>query len=328
MHLRHVFNAAIDGLLALIREHIVNEDQQKIMDQAYHQLGFALVNQTAVARSTPRRQGVSAMSIYEKHTSKSFDQELESATRLFLQMGESVAAQVAKAIHALIDADEVSAREVIDADHDINQKELELDEHILLIVAKRQPAASDLRLVMAISKGVVDLERIGDEAVKIAQMACQISAEGSAPRGYAEVQHLGNQVRLMVHNALDAFTHLNAEQAFEVMRNDGVINREYQSAIRALMTYIMEDSRHVSKVINIMWVLRALERIGDHARNVAELVIYSISGEDVRHTDHAQVAKTVQEASEQMAAREASAHQLLYNDAPTYDEHGAANQNK
>lgn len=306
----------------------MNEDQQKIMDQAYHQLGFALVNQTAVARSTPRRQGVSAMSIYEKHTSKSFDQELESATRLFLQMGESVAAQVAKAIHALIDADEVSAREVIDADHEINQKELELDEHILLIVAKRQPAASDLRLVMAISKGVVDLERIGDEAVKIAQMACQISAEGSAPRGYAEVQHLGNQVRLMVHNALDAFTHLNAEQAFEVMRNDGVINREYQSAIRALMTYIMEDSRHVSKVINIMWVLRALERIGDHARNVAELVIYSISGEDVRHTDHAQVAKTVQEASEQMAAREASAHQLLYNDAPTYDEHGAANQNK
>lgn len=306
----------------------MNEDQQEIMAQAYQQLGFALVNQTAVARSSPRRQGVPAMSIYEKHTSKSFDQELETATRLFLQMGESVAAQVAKAIHALIDADEVLAREVINTDHAINQRELELDEHILLIVAKRQPTASDLRLVMAISKGVVDLERIGDEAVKIAQMACQISAEGNAPRGYAEVQHLGNQVRLMVHNALDAFTHLNAEQAFEVMRNDGVINREYQSATRALMTYIMEDSRHVSNVINIMWVLRALERIGDHARNVAELVIYSISGEDVRHTDHAQVAKTVQEASELMAAREASAPQVASFEAPSYNEHSAANQKK
>ena len=306
----------------------MNEDQQEIMAQAYQQLGFALVNQTAVASSSPRRQGVPAMSIYEKHTSKSFDQELETATRLFLQMGESVAAQVAKAIHALIDADEVLAREVINTDHAINQRELELDEHILLIVAKRQPTASDLRLVMAISKGVVDLERIGDEAVKIAQMACQISAEGNAPRGYAEVQHLGNQVRLMVHNALDAFTHLNAEQAFEVMRNDGVINREYQSATRALMTYIMEDSRHVSNVINIMWVLRALERIGDHARNVAELVIYSISGEDVRHTDHAQVAKTVQEASELMAAREASAPQVASFEAPSYDEHSAAKQKK
>jgi len=310
----------------------VNKEQQEIMTQAYQQLGFSLVNAAAGVRREssplPRRQGVRAMSIYERHTSKSFDQDLETATRLFLTMGDSVAVQVAKAIHALIDADAVLAHEVINTDHDINNKELELDEHILLIVAKRQPTASDLRLVMALSKGVVDLERIGDEAVKIAQMACQISAEGSAPRGYAEVQHLGNQVRLMVHNALDAFTHLNVEQAFEVMRNDSVINREYQSATRALMTYIMEDSRHVSNVINIMWVLRALERIGDHARNVAELVIYSISGEDVRHTDHAQVAKTVQEASEQMAAREATANQALPAETPTYDEHTVSKERK
>lgn len=256
--------------------------------------------------STSHQQGVRSMNIYEKHTSKSFDQDLEEATQLFLQMGERVAVQVAKAIHALTDADDILAQEVIHDDHDINQMEVTLDEHILLLVAKRQPTASDLRLVMAISKGVVDLERIGDEAVKIAQMACQISAEGNAPRGYAEVQHLSNQVRLMVHNALEAFAHQNAEQAFEVMRNDSVINCEYQSAIRALMTYIMEDSRHVSKVINIMWVLRALERIGDHAQNVAELVIYSISGKDVRHTNYEQVEQAVQEANENMAARGAS----------------------
>jgi phosphate transport system protein len=191
-------------------------------------------------------------------------------------------------------------------DFEINRMEVELDEHILLLVAKRQPAASDLRLVMSISKGVVDLERIGDEAVKIAQMASKIALQSKSSYGYAEVQHLSNQVRLMLHNALEAFSQSNAEQAFEVMRNDDVVNDEYQSAIRALMTYIMEDSRHVSKVINVMWVLRALERIGDHAQNLAELVINYISGQDVRHSDYTKVEKAVQEANDRMAARQIS----------------------
>ena len=233
----------------------------------------------------------------EKHISKSFDQDLNQATRLFLDMGNSAAEQVAKAIHALTEADIKLAHEVIETDFEINRMEVELDEHILLLVAKRQPTASDLRLVMAISKGVVDLERIGDEAVKIIEL-------GQTAYSYAEIQHLSSQVRLMVHNALEAFSHSNAEQAFEVMRNDKVVNDEYQSAIRALMTYIMEDSRQVSKVINIIWVLRALERIGDHAQNVAELVINSISGQDVRHSDYADVEKAVQEANDRLAARQ------------------------
>ena len=242
----------------------------------------------------------------DKHISKSFDQDLDEAIRLFLYMGDRAADQVAQAIHALIDKNETLAQEVIDLDFEINRMEVELDEHILLLVAKRQPAASDLRLVMAISKGVVDLERIGDEAVKIAQMAKKIAAQGKLSYGYAEVQHLSNQVRLMLHNALEAFSQSNAEQAFEVMRNDSMVNDEYQSAIRALMTYIMEDSRHVSKVINIMWVLRALERVGDHAQNIAELVINYISGQDVRHSDYALVEKAVQEANDRMAARQVS----------------------
>ena len=243
----------------------------------------------------------------DKHISKSFDQDLDEAIRLFLVMGDRAANQVAKAIHALIDKDEIMAQEVIDMDFDINRMEVELDEHILLLVAKRQPAASDLRLVMAISKGVVDLERVGDEAVKIARMASKISTQGKSSYGYAEVQHLSNQVRLMLNNALEAFSQSNAEQAFEVMRNDGVVNTEYQSAIRALMTYIMEDARHVSKVINIMWILRSLERIGDHAQNVAELVINYISGQDVRHSDYEMVEKAVQEANDRLAARQTSA---------------------
>ena len=253
----------------------------------------------------------------DKHISKSFDQDLDEAIRLFLHMGDSAANQVAKAIHALTDKDQTLAQEVIDMDFDINRMEVDLDEHILLLVAKRQPAASDLRLVMAISKGVVDLERIGDEAVKIAQMAIKIIAQGNTEYGYAEVQHLSNQVRLMVHNALEAFSQSNAEQAFEVMRNDKVVNNEYQSAIRALMTYVMEDSRYVSKVMNIMWVLRALERIGDHAQNVAELVINYISGQDVRHSDYAEVEKAVQEANDRMAARQASATQVAAADDDT-----------
>lgn len=245
------------------------------------------------------------MSTLDKHTSKSFDIELDETISLFLKMGNTAVAQVAKAIHALTDADEVLAKEVINADHDINQMEINLDELILLLVAKRQPTAIDLRLIMAMSKGVVDLERIGDEAVKIAQMAVQVVEEGNSPRGYSEVQHLSNQVRLMTHNALEAFAHQDVEQAFDVMRNDSVINEEYQSATRSLMTYIMEDSRHVSKVINILWVLRALERIGDHARNIAELIIYSSSGTDVRHTDFKKVEQAIQEVTEQRAARQA-----------------------
>ncbi|HCH26275.1 MULTISPECIES: phosphate signaling complex protein PhoU [Psychrobacter] len=240
----------------------------------------------------------------DKHISKSFDQDLDEAIRLFLVMGDHAASQVAKAIHALIDKDDTLAQEVIEMDFDINRQEVELDEHILLLVAKRQPAAGDLRLVMSISKGVVDLERIGDEAVKIAKMANKLAAQGKSAYGYAEVQHLSNQVRLMLHNALEAFSQSNAEQAFEVMRNDDVVNEEYQSAMRALMTYIMEDARHVSKVINIVWVLRALERIGDHAQNIAELVINYISGQDVRHSDYALVEKAVQEANDRMAARQ------------------------
>lgn len=246
----------------------------------------------------------------DKHISKSFDQDLDEAIRLFLHMGQSAANQVAKAVQALTDRDSLAAQQVIDQDFEINRMEVELDEHILLLVAKRQPAASDLRLVMAISKGVVDLERIGDEAVKIAKMAIKTIEQGKTAYGYSEVQHLSNQVRLMVHNALEAFSQPNPEQAFEVMRNDKLVNDEYQSAIRALMTYIMEDSRQVTKVINIMWVLRALERVGDHAQNVAELVINSISGLDVRHSDYADVEKAVQEANERMAARHPAAESV------------------
>ena len=243
------------------------------------------------------------MPINEKHSSKSYDNDLQQCMDLFMEMGRMAAEHVTMATHALVDSDVELANKVIDDDTKINQMEIKVDELVVLLVAKRQPTASDLRLVMALTKGVVDLERIGDEASKIARMACKLNKEGVSPRGYSEVQHLSNQVRVMLLEALDAFLRMDPEQAFTVLQSDEAVNREYQSATRSLMTYVMEDSRHVSKVINILWVLRALERVGDHARNIAELVIYCISGKDVRHTDFVTVEQAVQEASENLAAR-------------------------
>ena len=227
------------------------------------------------------------------HTSKSFDQDLSTSTELFLAMGVLAGKQVAQAMQALLESDMLLARQIVEQDSIINQLEVQIDEHILLLLAKRQPAARDLRYVMAVSKGVVDIERIGDEAVKIAHMAQQIAKINSHTYCYHEVQHLSNQVRVMLNNALRSFEYLQADSAFEVMRSDNEVNFEYQSAIRALMTYVMADASQISQVINLMWVLRALERIGDHARNIAELVIYISSGTDVRHSDFATVQQAV-----------------------------------
>lgn len=260
----------------------------------------ALLNKVHKSMGVAKPERNQTMNL-DKHTSSGFDEDLTNASSLFLRMGEMAINQVANAVHALTDVDDELAKKVIERDEEINQMERDLDESIMQLVIKRQPTASDFRFVMAMSKGVVDLERIGDEATKIAKMGVELSEQGEAPLGYAEVQHLSNQVRLMVHNALDAFRNFDAEQAFEVMRSDSVINREYQSASRALMTYVMEDSHQVSKVINVLWVLRALERIGDHAKNVAELVIYTSSGTDVKHTDYEQVEQAVLEANKKAA---------------------------
>ncbi|MDN5565568.1 MAG: phosphate signaling complex protein PhoU [Psychrobacter sp.] len=233
-----------------------------------------------------------------KHLSKSFDNDLDEVIELFIQMGRLAAEQVAIATRALISADEPTAKKVIADDHLINQFEIKIDELIILLVAKRQPAANDLRLIMALSKGIVDFERVGDEAEKIARMACRLIEDGASPRGYLEVQHLSNQVRLMLLDSLDAFSRMDSQQAFSVLQSDESVNEEYHSATRSLMTYVMEDSRHVSKVINILWVLRALERVGDHAKNIAELVIFCTSGKDVRHTDFLRVEQIVQQTAD------------------------------
>lgn len=220
---------------------------------------------------------------HTQHISQQFNAELEEVRSHLLAMGGLVEKQVNDAVTALIEADSGLARQVREIDDQTNQMERDIDEACLRILARRQPAASDLRLVISISKSVIDLERIGDEASKIARRAIELCEEGSAPRGYVEVRHIGDQVRRMVRDALDAFARFDPELALSVAQYDKTVDREYKTAIRELATYMMEDPRSISRVLSIIWVLRSLERIGDHARNIAELVIYLVRGTDVRH---------------------------------------------
>ena len=218
-----------------------------------------------------------------QHISQQFNAELEEVRSHLLAMGGLVEKQVNDAVTALIDADSGLAQQVREIDDQINQMERNIDEECIRILARRQPAASDLRLIISISKSVIDLERIGDESTKIAKRAIQLSEEGEAPKGYVEIRHIGDQVRKMVRDALDAFARFDAELALAVAQHDKTVDREYKTALRELVTYMMEDPRSISRVINVIWVLRSLERIGDHARNIAELVIYLVRGTDVRH---------------------------------------------
>ncbi len=231
---------------------------------------------------------------HTQHISQQFNAELEEVRSHLLAMGGLVEKQVNDAVIALIEADSGLAQQVRDVDDQTNQMERDIDESCLRILARRQPAASDLRLVISISKSVIDLERIGDEASKIARRAIELCEEGSAPRGYVEVRHIGDQVRRMVRDALDAFARFDAELALSVAQYDKTVDREYKTALRELATYMMEDPRSISRVLSIIWALRSLERIGDHARNIAELVIYLVRGTDVRHMGLKRMQQEVQ----------------------------------
>lgn len=230
---------------------------------------------------------------YTHHISQQYNIELDEVKTHLLQMGGMVETQVQEAISALIEADSAKANMVVATDRKINSMEVSIDEECARILARRQPAASDLRLVLAVTKTITDLERIGDEATKIARRAIDLSEEGMAPRGYVEIRHIGEQVCKMVQEALDAFARLDAEQALRVAQHDKAVDLEYNTAMRELVTFMMEDPRSISRVLNVLWSLRALERIGDHARNIAEYVVYLVKGKDVRHVGLTEMAAQV-----------------------------------
>jgi len=226
---------------------------------------------------------------FDRHTSGQFNAELEAARKHLMEMGGLVEQQIEIAIRSLVEIDTELANKAIKMDQDVNKMELMIDKETTQILAKRNPAASDLRFIISVTKTVNDLERIGDEAKKIAKQAIELADEGSGPQGYVELRHIAEKVRQMVHQGLDAFARLDADTAVSVMDQDEIVDLEYGTAIRTLVTKMMEDPRSISRALNVMWALRSLERIGDHSRNIAESVIYLVKGKDVRHKKLAKI---------------------------------------
>ena len=209
-----------------------------------------------------------------------------------LQLGGLVESQIRHALDALASGDRVLIDEVIVNDHKVNAMEVALDGDCSQVIVRRQPAANDLRMILAITKTVTDLERIGDEAQKIARMAKSMHERGGAAIPLVDVRHVAESAISMLRRTLDAFARLDCATAAEVIRDDAGLDSEFSSILRQLVTHMMEDPRTISTALEIVWVAKAIERIGDHAKNMAEYVIYIVKGTDVRHTAGAAAAVT------------------------------------
>ncbi len=229
-----------------------------------------------------------------QHISHQFDAEMENLRHKVLKMGGLVEQQINGAILALKNTDASAAEKIILKDHKVNALEVSIDEDCARILARRQPAASDLRMVVAVIKTITDLERIGDEAEKIATMALNLAEDDATfNERYAGIHHLSDLVKHMVHDVLDAYARLDVDAALKVVRSDEETDKEYQDLIRMLVTYMMEDPRTISEVLDVIWAARALERIGDHAKNIGEYIIYLVKGKDIRHLDLDEVEKNI-----------------------------------
>jgi len=223
---------------------------------------------------------------FNQHISQQFNADLEAIRNHMMSMGGLVERQVARASEAICSGDTSSADKIIQREDDVDEMEVNIDQECTQILVRRQPAASDLRMVLAVSRVVRDLERIGDEACKIAIHALEVANDNQAPSQICQqsIRYMGNEVVKMISEALDAFARHDVDGAIDVVRNDKLVDQQYAGALRELITYMMEDPRSISQAINILWILRAIERIGDHARNISEQVIYLVSGADVRHS--------------------------------------------
>lgn len=227
------------------------------------------------------------------HISRQYNEELEDIRSKVMAMGGLVEQQLANAIIALEEGKQEVAELVVMTDYKVNAFEVEIDEDCVQILARRQPAAGDLRLIMTVIKTITDLERIGDEAERIGKMSLKMQLSDNVQSITAAIGYMGNHVRLMVHDALDAFARMDAEAALTVWHEDQKVDKEYEGIIRQLMTYMMEDPRSIPAVVDLLWSVRALERIGDRATNICEYVMYLVKGKDVRHTSAEQMAEEV-----------------------------------
>lgn len=232
------------------------------------------------------------------HISKAFDKDLENIRTRVLEMGGLVEQQLINALKALIDSDEELAQGVLDEEYRVNSMEVSIDENCVQILAKRQPAAGDLRLVTAINKCTTDLERIGDEAQKIAKMAIDLAGKQGPRSYYIGISSMGNHVRHMLRAALDAFARMDSRAALATANQEPESDDQYAALVRQMITYMIEDPRSITSVLDAIWCARALERIGDHARNICEYVIYLVEGKDVRHTNLEEIAAKINENDE------------------------------
>ncbi|MCH8551223.1 MAG: phosphate signaling complex protein PhoU [Natronospirillum sp.] len=220
------------------------------------------------------------------HISSKFNEELELVRNEVLAMGGMVEQQVRDALTAAVESDNKLAQAVLSSDARINEIEMRIDEDCARIIAKRQPTAGDLRLMLVIMKAIGDLERIGDEAERIAKVALESFSNKQQKDLLGNVDNLGRLVLAMLRDTLDAFARMDVEAALKVHQEDQRVDREYEALMRLLMTYMMEDSRSIPKILNVMWAVRSLERIGDRCQNVCEYIMYLVKGTDVRHIEY------------------------------------------
>jgi phosphate transport system protein len=228
-----------------------------------------------------------------QHISRQFDNELLDIHSRILKMGGMVQEQVSAAVQSLVEGDVDRAEQVINDDIKINSMEVSIDEECTQILARRQPTARDLRLVVAVIKAITDLERIGDEAKRIARHAVDLASHFPKRNQFTDLAHLGTHAGTMLHDSLDAFARMDVEQALKVVQEDKIVNSEYEGIMRQQLTYMMEDPRSIPVCLNIMWSARSLERIGDRSCNICEYVIYYAKGKDIRHIKLEDVEKNL-----------------------------------
>jgi phosphate transport system protein len=218
-----------------------------------------------------------------QHISRRYNEQLERVKTRVLAMGGLVEQQLQRALKALLESDGSLAQAIEAAELRVNDLEVAIDEDCGMLLAMRAPAAGDLRVVVAMMKAVTDLERIGDEGEKIGLIASRLAMTERPSDHYREVRHLGKVASDMLHDALDAFARLDASSALVVAERDHLLDEEFESIQRQCITFMMEDTRQIRRTLDMLWIVRSLERIGDHAKNICEYVVYMAEGEDVRH---------------------------------------------
>lgn len=230
----------------------------------------------------------------DKHLSSQFDADLNNLSSRVMELGGLVESQIRQAIHALAHLNVEATRSVLEIEHKVNALEVEIDREISSIIGRRQPTARDLRLLMAMSKTTANLERVGDETAKIARMVNSIINDNNhrtLPNSDLKIE--ADLASGLLRKALDAFARLDVPTAISILREDDLIDREFDGFVRKLITYMMEDPRTISSSLDLLFVAKAIERIGDHAKNIAEFIIYVVKGEDVRHTPLADVESSL-----------------------------------